>query len=154
MPDAAAIFHGDASVTYGAKPLSFLSVPGAKEVGIEVHSLSKAFNMTGWRLAFVAGNPLVVKGFANVKDALHKKLSGLGTLFSVAQAAGEFDQGVAGRSDNVGGWHILILTPNAPRVDIPQRVFWIFCVLGYGVTTVIMPVMPASPCPAISHTIW
>ena len=56
------------ALTCDAKPLSFLSVPGAKEVGIEVHSLSKAFNMTGWRLAFVAGNELVVKAFGNVKD--------------------------------------------------------------------------------------
>lgn len=52
----------------GYEPLSFLSVPGAKEVGIEIQSLSKAFNMTGWRMAFVAGNPLVVNAFATVKD--------------------------------------------------------------------------------------
>jgi LL-diaminopimelate aminotransferase len=57
-----------AALTYSSKPLSFLSVPGARDVGIEVHSLSKAFNMTGWRLAFVAGNELVVKAFGNVKD--------------------------------------------------------------------------------------
>lgn len=58
-----------ASLTFdGEKPLSFLSVPGAKEVGVEIHSLSKAFNMTGWRMAFVAGNELVVKAFAAVKD--------------------------------------------------------------------------------------
>jgi LL-diaminopimelate aminotransferase len=57
-----------AALAYGAPPLSFLSIPGAKEVGIEIHSLSKAFNMTGWRLAFAAGNELVIKGFANVKD--------------------------------------------------------------------------------------
>ncbi len=50
------------------KPLSFLSIPGAKEVGIEIHSMSKAYNMTGWRMAFVVGNELVVKGFAAVKD--------------------------------------------------------------------------------------
>jgi len=52
----------------GEKPLSFLSVPGAKDVGVEVHSLSKAFNMTGWRLGFVAGNDLIVKVFGAVKD--------------------------------------------------------------------------------------
>lgn len=50
------------------EPLSFLSVPGAKEVGVELQSMSKAFNMTGWRMAFVAGNPLVVNAFATVKD--------------------------------------------------------------------------------------
>lgn len=57
-----------AALNFDGRPLSFLSVPGAKEVGVEIHSLSKAYNMTGWRLAFVAGNPLVVAGFANVKD--------------------------------------------------------------------------------------
>lgn len=58
-----------AALTFdGREPLSFLSVPGAKEVGVEIHSLSKAFNMTGWRLAFVAGNEKIVKGFGHVKD--------------------------------------------------------------------------------------
>lgn len=49
-------------------PLSILSIDGAKEVAVEIHSFSKAYNMTGWRLAFVCGNPLVVSAFANVKD--------------------------------------------------------------------------------------
>jgi len=57
-----------AALTYGSKPLSFLSVPGAKDVGVEIHSLSKSYNMTGWRLAFVAGNERVIAGYGNVKD--------------------------------------------------------------------------------------
>ncbi|GAB6990586.1 LL-diaminopimelate aminotransferase [Paenibacillus pini] len=58
-----------AALTYdGLKPLSFLSVPGAKEVGVELHSLSKSYNMTGWRIGFIAGNPLIVKAFGDVKD--------------------------------------------------------------------------------------
>jgi LL-diaminopimelate aminotransferase len=57
-----------AALTYNSKPLSMLSVPRAKEVGVELHSLSKSFNMTGWRIAFVAGNELIVKAFANIKD--------------------------------------------------------------------------------------
>ena len=57
-----------AALTYGAKPYSFLSVDGAKEVGVEIHSLSKAYNMTGWRLAFVTGSKLIVNAFASVKD--------------------------------------------------------------------------------------
>lgn len=52
----------------GNQPLSFLSVPGAKQVGVEIHSLSKAFNMTGWRMAYVCGNKKVVAAFASVKD--------------------------------------------------------------------------------------
>ncbi len=57
-----------ASLTYREKPLSFLSIPGAKDVGVEIHSLSKAFNMTGWRLAFVAGNEMIINAFGNIKD--------------------------------------------------------------------------------------
>lgn len=52
----------------GYKPLSFLSVDGADHVGVEVHSLSKAFNMTGWRLAFIAGNAKIVKAYGTTKD--------------------------------------------------------------------------------------
>ena len=55
-------------LTYGQKPLSFLSVPGAKEAGIEIHSMSKGFDMIGWRMGFVAGNELIVRAFADVKD--------------------------------------------------------------------------------------
>jgi LL-diaminopimelate aminotransferase len=58
-----------AGLTYdGYKPLSFLSADGAMDVGIEVHSLSKSFNMTGWRLGFVCGNPKAIKAYATVKD--------------------------------------------------------------------------------------
>jgi len=56
-----------AALTYGEK-ISLLSVPGGMEVGVEFHSLSKAYNMTGWRMAFVVGNELAVKGIAHVKD--------------------------------------------------------------------------------------
>lgn len=57
------------ALTYdGYKPLSFLSVKGAMDVGIEVHSLSKAFNMTGWRIGFVCGNSKAIKAYATVKD--------------------------------------------------------------------------------------
>jgi LL-diaminopimelate aminotransferase len=57
-----------AALSFSGEPLSFLSVPGAMDVGVEFHSLSKAYNMTGWRIAFIVGNELVVKGFAHIKD--------------------------------------------------------------------------------------
>jgi len=57
-----------AALMYKTKPLSFLSVAGAKDVGVEIHSLSKAYNMTGWRLAFVVGNERIIAGYGNVKD--------------------------------------------------------------------------------------
>jgi len=57
-----------APLVFDGRPLSFLSIEGAKDVGVEIHSFSKAFNMTGWRLAFVVGNEAVVNAFGYVKD--------------------------------------------------------------------------------------
>lgn len=55
------------ALTFDSDPLSFLSIDGAIDVGMEIHSLSKSFNMTGWRLAFIVSNQKVIKAYANVK---------------------------------------------------------------------------------------
>lgn len=57
-----------ASLIFEGKPVSIFQVPGAKEVAIELHSLSKSYNMTGWRIGFVVGNPLIVQAYADMKD--------------------------------------------------------------------------------------
>ncbi|MGD0813688.1 MAG: LL-diaminopimelate aminotransferase [Verrucomicrobiota bacterium] len=57
-----------AALVFEGKPLSFLATPGAKDVGVELHSTSKSFNMTGWRCGFVAGNDLLVRAYGDVKD--------------------------------------------------------------------------------------
>ncbi|PHR96480.1 MAG: aspartate aminotransferase [Blastopirellula sp.] len=57
-----------AVLTFEGEPLSFLSIPGAKDVGVEIHSLSKGFDMIGWRIGWVCGNPLLVQAFSDVKD--------------------------------------------------------------------------------------
>ncbi len=57
-----------AMLSFDQEPTSFLSVPGAKEVGVEVHSMSKGFDMIGWRMGWVCGHPLLVQAFADVKD--------------------------------------------------------------------------------------
>ncbi len=64
------------------KPLSFLQMPGAKDVGIEFHSLSKTYNMTGWRIGFAVGNAEVIAGIGKVKTNLD---SG---IFQAVQEAG------------------------------------------------------------------
>ncbi len=58
--------HG--MLTYDGPPLSFLQTPGAREVGVEVHSLSKGWHMIGWRLGWVCGHPKIVQAFADIKD--------------------------------------------------------------------------------------
>ena len=52
---------------YEAPPRSFLETPGAREVGIEFHSLSKTYNMTGWRVGWACGNDKLVGGLGQVK---------------------------------------------------------------------------------------
>ncbi len=71
-----------ALLSYDGPPSSFLQVEGAKEVGVEIHSMSKGFNMIGWRMAFVAGHPTIVRAFADVKDNCDS-----GQFMAIQQAA-------------------------------------------------------------------
>ncbi len=54
----------------GYRPPSFLQVPGAKEVGVEFFSLTKSYNMAGWRLGFACGNPRLIHALARIKSYL------------------------------------------------------------------------------------
>jgi len=54
----------------GYKPPSFLQAPGAKDVGVEIFSLSKSFSMAGWRIAFVLGNAEIVAALTRLKSYL------------------------------------------------------------------------------------
>ena len=54
----------------GFKPMSFLQIPGSKEVGVEFHSFSKTYNMAGWRIGFVVGNKKVLEGLLKIKSQL------------------------------------------------------------------------------------
>jgi len=64
------VLHDAAHImlTFDGKPRSFLQTPGAKDVGVEIHSLSKGFNMIGWRIGWVCGHERLVSAFADVKD--------------------------------------------------------------------------------------
>lgn len=57
-----------ALLSFDREPNSFLAVPGAREVGVEVHSMSKGFDMIGWRMGWVCGHQRLVSAFADVKD--------------------------------------------------------------------------------------
>jgi LL-diaminopimelate aminotransferase len=70
-------------VFYGARrPLSVLAIPGAKEIAIEFYSLSKTYNMTGWRVGFAAGNATLVGALGKVKTNVDS-----GTFEAVQRAA-------------------------------------------------------------------
>ncbi len=55
-------------LTFETEPTSFLATPGARDVGVEVHSLSKGFDMIGWRIGWVCGHERIVSAFADIKD--------------------------------------------------------------------------------------
>lgn len=89
----------------GQKPASFLEVDGAKDVGVEFHSLSKTFNMTGWRIGFAVGNKQVLAGLGKVKSNLD---SG---VFQAVQEAGivglrDGDDLAAGIRAEIGRAHV------------------------------------------------
>jgi LL-diaminopimelate aminotransferase len=64
------------------KPMSLLEINGARDIGIEFHSLSKSFNMTGWRIGFAVGSREAIKGLGSIKSNID---SG---LFQAIQVAG------------------------------------------------------------------
>ncbi len=66
----------------GFRPISFLQIDGAKEIGVEFHSLSKTYNMTGWRIGFVCGNPEIIQVLSEIKENID---SG---IFEAVQYAG------------------------------------------------------------------
>ncbi|MCF2148771.1 LL-diaminopimelate aminotransferase [Desmonostoc muscorum LEGE 12446] len=75
--------HAYSEMAYdGYKPPSVLQIPGAKDVAIEFHSLSKSYNMTGWRVGFVVGNAIGIQGLAQVKTNVDS-----GVFKAIQQAA-------------------------------------------------------------------
>lgn len=119
-------------------PISFLEIPGAKEVGIEFHSLSKTYNMTGWRIGFAVGNAEVLSGLGKIKTNLD---SG---IFQAIQEAGiaalEGDQTSIKNMSKIYRERRDLLIEGLRQigleVDVPQATFyvWISNPPGYSST--------------------
>ncbi|AJG58637.1 pyridoxal phosphate-dependent aminotransferase [Bacillus cereus] len=60
----------------GQKPVSFLQADGAKDTGIEIYTLSKTFNMAGWRIAFAVGNESVIETINLLQDHMYVSIFG------------------------------------------------------------------------------
>ncbi len=67
----------------GYQPTSLLEIPGAKEIGVEFHTLSKTYNMAGWRVGFVVGNSQIIQGLRTLKTNLDYG------IFAVLQTAAQ-----------------------------------------------------------------
>lgn len=75
----------------GRRPLSFLQVPGARAAGIEFHSLSKSFNMAGWRIAFCAGNAEIIRQMNLLQDHLNCSQAPAIQVAAAAALSGPYD---------------------------------------------------------------
>ncbi len=119
----------------GYEPLSFMQTPGAKEVGIEFHSLSKTYNMTGWRLGFAVGNAELVAGLGLVKSQIDSgafdavQLAGIEALEGDQSCVTQMRQMYTERRDVlVGGLQKLGL-----EVEKPKATFYVWCATPKGV---------------------
>jgi len=113
----------------GYRPMSFLEVPGAREVGVEFNSLSKTYNMTGWRLGFAVGNSDVIAALGRIKSNID---SG---AFNAVQWAGiaalEGDQEPVARMRKIYEERRDILIAGLKKAglnpEIPRATFYVWC---------------------------
>lgn len=121
----------------GRPPASFMEVAGAKDVGVEFHSLSKTYNMTGWRLGFVVGNQQVLAGLGKVKSNLD---SG---VFQAIQEAGitalNLDDSVTDGLRKIYQERRDVLVPGLKKlgleVDPPPAAFYVWVTVPKGYTS-------------------
>lgn len=121
----------------GYRPVSFMQADGAKEVGIEFHSLSKTYNMTGWRLGFAVGNPELVAGLGQVKSQIDSgafdavQLAGIAALEGDQACVAEMNAKYQRRRDVlVQGLRGLGLA-----VEPPKATFYVWCPCPAGLSS-------------------
>jgi LL-diaminopimelate aminotransferase len=121
----------------GFQPPSFLEAPGAREVGIEFHSLSKTYNMTGWRLGMAVGNPEVLAALGKIKSNIDSgafdaiQLAGIAALDSDQSCVRENCAILQERRDLlVGG-----LKKLGYDVDCPKATFYVWLPVPPGMTS-------------------
>ena len=121
----------------GHKPVSFLQTPGAKEVGIEFHSLSKTFNMTGWRVGFAVGNKSALKALSEVKGNIDSgvfnpiQYAGIAGLNAPDSVTEEIRKIYQGRRDYFTGG----LKKLGWQFQMPQAAFYLWIKVPQGHTS-------------------
>ncbi len=118
----------------GYRPMSFLEIAGAKEVGIEFHSLSKTYNMTGWRLGFAVGNRQLLQGLGQVKSNIDSgafnaiQMAGIAALEGDQACVKEMQQTYQERRDLlIAGLRGVGLKPT-----VPKATFYVWCPVPQG----------------------
>ncbi len=129
----------------GYKPTSLLEIPGAKDIGVEFHTLSKTYNMAGWRVGFVVGNRHVIQGLRTLKTNLDYG------IFAALQTAAEtalqlpdvYLQEVQERYRNRRDFLIQGLSHLGWNVKKPQATMylWVPCPVGFSSTDFALDVL-------------
>ena len=118
------------------KPMSFLQVPGAKDAGMEFHSLSKTYNMTGWRIGFAVGNKDAIAGLGKIKTNLDSGIfqaiqeAGIEALHTDDAVLKKIRDMYQERRDALyEGLNTLGLAVDKPKASF---YFWVKCPKGYS----------------------
>jgi LL-diaminopimelate aminotransferase len=118
----------------GVEPPSLLEVEGAREVGVEFHSLSKTYSMTGWRLGFCVGNRAAVAGLGAVKTNVDSgvfqavQIAGIAALTGPQDLAEQYRRTYQERRDVV----VSGLKQLGWEVDVPQGTFFVWAPVPGG----------------------
>ncbi len=121
----------------GYRPESVLHVPGAKEVAVEFHSLSKTYNMTGWRVGFAVGNAAILAGLGRIKTNLDSGVfqavqhAGMAALTGPQQCIAENCRIYQERRDVLVG----ALREMGFQVEAPRATFYLWIPVPEGFTS-------------------
>lgn len=119
------------------KPLSILSVEGGKDVAIEFHSLSKTYNMTGWRVGMAVGNADLIHGLGKIKENVDSGIfqavqeAGITALRDGDSFTNDLRKIYRGRRDTV----ISALHKAGIRCNVPEATFYIWSHVPEGYTS-------------------
>ena len=121
----------------GYEPVSFLQAPGAKDVGIEFHSLSKSFNMTGWRIGMAVGNAEMIDALMRIKSNVDSgifqavQIAAITALDGPQDAIAEHNRIYQARRDRL----IPALREMGLDVDPPKATLYVWAKLPDGVAS-------------------
>jgi LL-diaminopimelate aminotransferase len=121
----------------GFRPPSILEVDGAKEVAIEFHSLSKTYNMTGWRIGFAVGSAELVRGLGRIKTNIDSGIfqavqeAGIEALEGPQDCVAEMQKTYRGRRDVV----VEGLKKAGLEVETPRATFYVWFSCPPGVSS-------------------
>ena len=123
------------AIGFDRKPTSFLQSSGAKEVGVEFYTLSKTYNMAGWRVAFALGNPDVIGLINLLQDHLYVSLFGAVQKAAIAALTG--DQSCVNELLNIyrrrrDGFLSVLAAGHYPTIPVPGSFFvWLPVPAGF-----------------------